>query len=349
MRTPGWTQRSAASTAMLPVKRSLWRRAFVLMLLMTVLGVNGLAFVQAWSMTHFVAHGTRTERPEALSLRQKIWVALTGVSIPRPQNAVDPSSAGLSFQTTHVLADAVDLEVWSIRADGRPRGLVLMYHAYVASKATLLPAAQQFHRMGYDLELVDFRGSGGSSGNSTTIGYREADDVAATVADARGHLRSPGEPIVLYGQSMGAAAVLRAIGDLGVSVDGIIIESPYDRLLSTADNRFHAMHLPAFPLARLLVFWGGVQQGYWGFAMNPAESATRVHCPALMFHGQLDARVTPEQARSVFANLAGPKQLEWYADAGHTSFLSSDPVRWENAVSMLLSEARRNGTTDGHR
>jgi hypothetical protein len=340
---------SAASTAKRPMRRRLWRRAFVSVLLVTVLGVNGLAFVQAWSMTHFVAEGTRTERPEALSLGRKVWVLFTGVRIPRPQNDSDPASIGLSFQTRHVRANGVDLEVWSIPADKPPRGLVLMYHAYVASKSSLLPAAQRFHRMGYDLELVDFRGSGGSSGNSTTHGYREADDVAATVADARRHLFSPHQQIVLYGQSMGAAAMLRAIGDLGVFVDGIIIESPYDRLLSTADNRFHAMHLPAFPLARLLVFWGGLQQGYSGFAMNPAESATRVHCPALMFHGQLDVRVTPEQARSVFANLAGPKQLEWYADAGHTSFLSTDPARWENAVSKLLSEARRNGTADEHR
>jgi alpha-beta hydrolase superfamily lysophospholipase len=124
-----------------------------------------------------------------------------------------------------------------------------MYHAYVASKSSLLPAAQQFHQMGYAVEVVDFRGSGGSSGSSTTIGYFEAEDVVATVADARQNALTKDEPLILFGQSMGAAAVIRAVGDLGVSPDAIILESPYDRLVSTANNRFHAMHLPAFPLA----------------------------------------------------------------------------------------------------
>jgi hypothetical protein len=320
------------------MKRRSRRRIILALILVAIIGVNALAFVQAWAMTHFVTAGVRTAAPEQLTLTHKIWILLTGVRVPRPTNAIDPSAFGLPFHTFHVQANHLDLELWSVPATARPRGLVLMYHAYVSSKSGLLPAAQQFHQMGYDIEMLDFRGSGGSSGNSTTIGYREADDVAATVTDARQNHMSPHEPLVLFGQSMGAAAVLRAVGDLNVSVDAIIIESPYDRLLSTASNRFRVMHLPVFPLARLLIFWGGVQQGYWGFNMNPADSATRVRCPVLMFHGQLDTRVTPAQAHAVFDNLAGPKQLEWYDQAGHCSFLSTDPVRWRSAVLKILHQ-----------
>jgi hypothetical protein len=326
------------------MKRRIRRWIIVVLLLTTIVAVNAIAFVQAWSMTHFVAGGHRTDAPEKLSIGQKLWVMLTGVRTPRPANLLSPADFGMDYKTAHLRADDVHLETWWIPTADQPRGLVLMYHAYVSSKSSLLPAAEQFHQMGYAVEMVDFRGSGGSSGNSTTIGFREADDVVATVADARQNHLAAHEPLILFGQSMGAAAVLRAVGDLGVSPDAIIIESPYDRLLSTAGNRFHAMHLPAFPLANLLVFWGGVQQGYWGFAMNPADSARRVHCPVLMFHGQLDARVTPEQAKSVYNNLAGPKHMEWYENAGHCSFLSSDPVRWREAVSKELEiPARHDG------
>jgi fermentation-respiration switch protein FrsA (DUF1100 family) len=78
------------------------------------------------------------------------------------------------------------------------------------------------------------------------------------------------------------------------------------------------MHLPAFPLAHLLIFWGSVQQGHWAFNLNPVESASRVRCPTLMFHGALDARVTTAEARSVFEHLAGPKRLELYEGGAHT-------------------------------
>jgi alpha-beta hydrolase superfamily lysophospholipase len=325
-------------------KRRKWGRNVFIgsFVLAAILLVNAIAFIQAWSMTHFVVGSSRTEPPEKLSLIQKFEVLATGVRIPRPVNLLTPSDFHMAFQTLHLQANGVDLEIWFIPAAENPHGLVLMYHAYTSSKSSVLPAAVQFHQMGYNIQMIDFRGSGGSSGNSTTVGYREADDVVATASDARQHF--PHVPLVLYGQSMGAAAVLRAVGDLGVSPNLIIIESPYDRLLSTVNNRFTAMHLPAFPLARILLFWGGTQQGYWGFGMNPAESATRVRCPALMFHGAWDPRVTADQARSVYNNLAGPKQLEWYDQGGHCAFLSGDPARWKKSVSDML---KRYATAEG--
>ncbi len=302
-------------------------------------GINGLAFLQAWGMTHFPDRGRHTPPPEALGGMGKAWVMLTGVTVPRSYNNGSPADRGMVFTTRHVHEPTgVDLESWSIPALNKPRGLVLMFHGYAACKATLLTAAAHLHAMGYAVEMIDFRGSGGSSGNSTTIGYREADDVIAAAADARSALLSKGEPLVLFGQSMGAAAVLRAVGDLHLSADAIVIESPYDRLLSTAGNRFHAMHLPAFPLAQILMFWGGAQQGFWSFDMNPELSALMVHAPTLMFHGQRDSRVTPEQARAVFDHLAGPKQLEWFADSEHAMFLKDDPVRWDRAITTFLKQ-----------
>jgi alpha-beta hydrolase superfamily lysophospholipase len=318
------------------MKRLFRRRYLAGSFFAALLAINALAFVQAWSMTHFIAGGERTQAPEQLSLGSKLWILLTGVRCPRPTNNSDPSDYGMAFQTRHLRENNVDLEIWTIPAPANPNGLVLMYHGYVSSKSSLLPAAFQFHQMGYEVELVDFRGSGGSSGNATTIGYREADDVAATVADARRTNLAPKEPIILYGQSMGAAAALRAVGDLNTQVDGIIAESCYDRLISTAVNRFHVMHLPSFPLAQLLVFYGGSQQGYSGFAMNPADFAGRVHCPVLMFQGGLDTRVTNIQARNIFDNLAGPKKLEIFENADHCGFLSNDPLRWTTAVSTML-------------
>jgi pimeloyl-ACP methyl ester carboxylesterase len=88
----------------------------------------------------------------------------------------------------------------------------------------------------------------------------------------------------------------------------------------------------------LLVFWGGVQQSYSGFAMNPADSATRVHCPVLMFDGRLDLRVTVDQANNLFNNFAGPRRLELYDHASHCSFLSTDAERWKNAVAATLAQ-----------
>ncbi len=74
----------------------------------------------------------------------------------------------------------------------------------------------------------------------------------------------------------------------------LVLESPFDALLSTVVNRFALMGLPAFPFAHLLVFWGGVQQGFNGFRHYPADYATEVRCAVLLLDGANDTRVTPD-------------------------------------------------------
>jgi alpha-beta hydrolase superfamily lysophospholipase len=317
------------------------RRRFFLRLILVGLFVglvvmNAVAFMQARSMTHFVESGARTAPPEALSRWQKIGVILVGVQIPRPINVWTPEDAGLAYQTVRFGgASGQDCEGWYIPV-ANPKGLCIECHGYAASKSSLLSSAKAFHDLGYDLLLFDFRGSGGSVGDRTSIGYYEAEDVASAVKFAQG--KWAGEPLVLYGQSMGGAAILRAVADLGVQPRAIIAESVFDRLLSTVENRFHAMGIPAFPAARLLVFWGGVQNGYDAFVMNPADYATRVKCPVLLFQGGMDPRVSNAQAQNLFNHLAGPKQLVIVQNCGHCAFLSEDRARWISTVTGFLSD-----------
>jgi hypothetical protein len=212
---------------------------------------------------------------------------------------------------------------------------VLLFHGHGGCKCALLREANALREIGYSTLLVDFRGSGGSSGSVTTIGAREADDVAAASAYARAHW--PGQPLALFGQSMGAAAVLKAVAS-GTTADAILLECPFDRMLTTVEHRFELTGLPAFPLARLLVFWGGVQNGFDAFAHNPVEYAAGVRCPALLMHGARDPLVHTEEAEGIFAALAGPKRWELFAEAGHQSYCFKCPERWSAVVGEFLNQ-----------
>jgi alpha-beta hydrolase superfamily lysophospholipase len=307
-----------------------------LLVFIGIVFVNAVAFMQARAMTHFVVGGERTTPPESLSRLAKFNVLLTGVRIPRPENVQTPAGVGLEFQTVRFGGnDGSDCEGWFIPAESS-RKLCIAFHAYTSSKSSLLVPAQAFHELGYNVLLVDFQGSGGSRGDRTTIGYLEANDVAAAMRYAGG--RWAGEPVVLYGQSMGGAAILRAVAQLDVHPSAVIIESTFDRLLSTVENRFTAMGLPAFPLARMLVFWGGVEDGYDGFAHNPADYAMNVRCPVLEFQGGRDRRVSNLQARNLFDHLAGAKEYEQWDEADHCGFLMSDRERWLVAVRGFLAK-----------
>jgi alpha-beta hydrolase superfamily lysophospholipase len=296
--------------------------------------VNAIAYVQAWAMTHFTRDGTRTPAPESLSVFGKVRVLITGVRIPKPSCVDTPTGQKLPFEIHQLHSDdGTHLAAWYIPHPS-PRGLILLCHGYAACKAMLLREARAFHDLGYATFLLDFRGSGESSGWETTIGYAEADDVAAAVAYARD--RWPSLPLILYGQSMGSAAILRAVAVHRLRPDALAIECPFDRLLSAVENRFTAMGIPSFPFARLLVFWGGVQQGHDGFNHNPADYAAKVACPVLLLHGRDDQRVTLEQVESVFGALPCEKYLELFSGTGHQPLLPGNEAQWQRAVSQFL-------------
>jgi alpha-beta hydrolase superfamily lysophospholipase len=310
------------------------RRIVAIIVAIGIIGANAMAYMQARAMTHFTDSKHRTLSPESLSAFQKIEVIFTGVRITRPENLTTPADVDLPFETFRFGGPTHDdCEAWYIPGDGKT--LIIGFPGYVASKSSLLGAAVVMHEMGCDVMLVDFRGAGGSKGNQTTVGFTEAEDVA-DATDFAGR-RWPGEREILYGQSMGGAAILRAIAQLHVSPQGVILESVYDRLLSTVNNRFHAMGLPAFPLARLLMFWGSVQMGYDAFDNNPSEYAEKANCPVLLMQGGKDPRVTDAEARNLYDHLAGPKVWDYYPAASHCEFLSRFPERWTASVKTFIA------------
>lgn len=301
--------------------------------------LNLVAYRQARAFTHFAPPGHRTEPPQRLSLGEKIDVLVAGVDVPRPENRRTPSDVGLPYER-HVFEGGrgLALEGWLLpRADAR--GTVVLFHGHAASKDSELREAKAFHAMGLNAFLVDFYGSGGSAGNETSIGFYEALDVTKAFEYARG---LPGSgPVVLYGASMGAAAVLKAVADDKLETAGLILECPFDSLLRTVRHRFTSMGVPAFPLADLLVFWGGVEEGFNAFEYRPVESAAAIDRPTLLMNGDSDPWVRRDEARAIFDSLKGPKTLRFFAGIGHGSCLRGRPDEWKESVSRFLRQALR--------
>jgi uncharacterized protein len=318
------------------------RKFSVALTLLALFGLlNLLAYRHAYTMTHFVRGGrpeaTPDERPhpEGMGLTDKIGVLLGGVTLYRPTNEVTPARVGLAYETHTFPGKTGALEAWYV-PHTKSRGLVLLFHGYGNCKSGLLWEVKAFNDLGYSCFLIDFPGSGGSDCDSTTIGWREADDVASTVEYVRA--KWPGERMILFGQSMGAAAVLRAMATRGVKADATVLECPFDTLLHTVQARFGAMGAPSFPGAELLVFWGGLQHGFNGFAHNPVDYARSATGPVLMLHGAEDTRVTKPQLQSIYDNLPGEKELHFFEGLGHQSYVAERPQEWKEWVRRFLEK-----------
>jgi hypothetical protein len=306
----------------------------------SLLALNAVAYFHARAFLRFAAEGTKTRQPEDLSALEKAGVLFTGVTVPKPHDEATPAAFGMPFErhaiVMHERERSVKLGAWWIPHE-QPRGAVILFHGFTASKAQLLPEAASFHARGFNVLMVDFRGSGDSSESYTTVGYDEAADVRAAVRYARDVLQQP--PLVLYGHSMGAAAILRAValGHDERDVSALVLSSVFDTMLNTVKQRFTSMGVYPTPFAELLVLWGGLQTGYWAFGHNPVEYARRCRLPTLVLHGSEDVRATPAQARSVFDALPeGHKTWLEFPGAGHESFVVRDRARWDAALDTLL-------------
>lgn len=297
--------------------------------------LNVIAYRHAYAMMHFTTEGGRTRPPERLGQWAKLKVLLSGVTIPRPTcdlsaSAVDPGCQPLIIDAP----GGIHLAGWYC-GRGRDTPLVILFHGYSSEKTSLVEESKAFLALGASVLMVDFRGSGGSSEAYTTIGVREAEDVVAVFRYAERSL--PHVRRFLFGQSMGAVAILRAVSHHGIAPDGVLLEAVFDTLLNTVRNRFTSMRVPAFPCAQLLVFWGGLQWHFDGFQHNPVEYAKALRCPALFMHGADDPRATLEEGRRVFdAVPPGGKVFQSFPNCGHHSYVTTQPVEWTGAVKRFI-------------
>lgn len=140
------------------------------------------------------------------------------------------------------------------------------------------------------------------------------------------------------GSSMGAAAILRYIQCYpNAQPDGIILECPFGTMYETVCARFRMMRFPSFPMAGLLLFWGGAENGFNAFSHNPSDYAKAVKCPSLLLYGAKDDRVTLKETNDVFNNLGGAKRLKIFPLAGHNISLQEYGQEWVQQVDRFMS------------
>lgn len=304
-------------------------------LLAGLLFFNGIAFVQARAATVFVPNAPPLEAVLQQPLPQQLQVLLAGVRIARPQNRATPADHFLPYDT-HMIAlpNGEQLEAWHV-PHPQPRAIALMFMGYAGAKEGGLTPAAKLHQWGYSSLLVDFRGAGGSSRNDQTLGIREAEDVAAAYAYARAAW--PTTPVVLYGVSMGGAAVLRAVALADLQPAGVILEAVFDTLVNTTRHRFDAYGIPGSPAAEVLLFWGGVQLGVNPFAHNPVDYAGQVTAPMLLLYGEHDPWILPAERDALRTAVRGPVDLVVFPHQGHGGpYVYNDPVLWDAEVRTFL-------------
>ncbi len=308
------------------------KTVFKILLILFIL-LNIITAFHAYKFTHFYDVGqVEIKRNQDKTGWDKTKEVLFGINAVKQQNLpADTSYEKVIFTTK----DGIKLQGWYVKTTNPAKGTVLLFHGHGSKKTSVTDEASGFRQLGYNTLMIDFRAHGNSGGNTTTIGFYETEDVKL----AYDFIKRKGEKnIVLWGISMGAATISKAMNDYPLRPSKIILEMPFASILQAAEGRIKMMKLPGEPLATLITFWGGTLHGFWAFGMKPSEYVRKITVPSLLQWGKNDPRVQQSETAEIFANLSGSKELVVYETAGHESLCDKEHEKWMAAVSSFLSK-----------
>lgn len=218
------------------------------------------------------------------------------------------------------------------------RGTMLLVHGFQSSgEGDFSCVLKEYYTMGFNLLVIDQRGSLQSQGEYLTMGVRERQDVRSWCVWL---LQRMGEKhrVVLDGISMGGATVLMASGlDLPRNVVGIIADCPFtsprdifEHVMSTSIN------LPTWLL------WGAdiccrIMAGFSIDGARTTDALRQSDLPLLIAHGEADDFVPCRMGVESFnAAVTEDKQLITVPGAGHGMSYLVDREQMQAALVAFL-------------
>jgi uncharacterized protein len=306
------------------LKTILW----VVLVQLVLLNLSAASY--AFKFTHF-----KQGPPPAFNnanILARTWKLFVGPSFYRDDKETVPP-----FPITEVplqINDELSIDAWYAEVPGS-RKCIILFHGYSSNKSILNAEAFRFRQWGYNVLMVDLRAHGKSQGSATSFGYKETEEVRKAFDFAK---EQGNHYITLYGVSMGAVLVIKAVAEQVVVPDAIIADMPFGSLHDHLKARARVTGFASEPFAIFTTLWIGIESGFNGFSLNTTEYAKSVTCPVLLQWGEKDRYVTPKETESIYVNLASQnKKLVLYPEADHDSYLQSDPILWEKEVEGFLN------------
>jgi pimeloyl-ACP methyl ester carboxylesterase len=237
--------------------------------------------------------------------------------------------------------DGHELGAWLVRGN-EDSPSVLLLHGNRGSRTKSLDRAAVLASHGCTVLLLSLRAHGDSTGEFNDIGYSARHDVVAAI-DFLGRQR-PSHPIIVHGNSMGAAAAVFASGELANRVHGYVLECPYADLKTAVWNRIENALPPGIDWLTyqgLLLVSPLVVPELERISPVSAIPSTPPDVPILILAGGQDRRARPEEARALFDQVQSHATLMMFPGADHGKLHVTDPGRYKQAVLGFVQSIQR--------
>ena len=234
--------------------------------------------------------------------------------------------------------DGLKLKGYYIPAIGEAERTIIFAHGYRDTPfEDIVPMLRFYREESCGIFLITHRGHDKSEGRWVTFSIKESQDLMDWIRFAADLPSVKGRPIYPVGVSMGAASVMRLLGEkekLPEEVVGLIEDSgftdPGKELVYTAREHFH---MPAFPIAYIVTFYVRLIL-HVDLNLRSAREYMKENetLPVLFIHGTGDHVVPVSQSVRAYLACRAGKLLCLIDNAPHICGYFTDPEKYQAAV-----------------
>lgn len=297
-------------------KKWLWK-GLIAFVLCIIIAVSGISIYVGWSLTH----------PERLAISST------------------PGKYGLQYKEVSFdsRGDGVKLKGWLIPAKNSTH-TVIFAHGYgknrLQDSVPSLSLAKELAIKGYNVLLFDFRNSGISKGDITSLGQHEVKDLLGAV-DFIKTQKQVGQHIALLGFSMGAStSIIATARDPRVEV--MIADSPFADLTTYIEDNLPVWsHLPAVPFNQTIMTLTPIFTGLKPEEVSPIREISNIKGDILLIHGDSDSKIPMINSEKLLqAAKSSNKELVIIKGADHVRSYATDKKKYLDSVLAFLDRWR---------
>jgi fermentation-respiration switch protein FrsA (DUF1100 family) len=250
----------------------------------------------------------------------------------RPDRTIDrtPAEYQLTFEDVYITVKHEKgkderIHAWWIPAEYPSDRYLIYFHGSALNIEANIIHARRFHRMGFSVLLVSYRGYGKSDGDFPTEAQVYSDAQATWTYLVEQKNIDPGA-IIIYGHSMGGAVAIQLAVNQPAA-GGLIVEAAFT---SIPDMARQSATYRILPLELI------VHQRF-----DSIKRVSDLQVPVLYIHGTDDELVPHEMSRELYNRTPSSKRLKLIVGGGHNNSAAVGGEEYLKAVGNFIEFARK--------
>lgn len=251
-----------------------------------------------------------------------------------------PTMKDVSFKDSN---NQINLNGWLFTADNSDKTIILA-HGYgqnrLLFKEKTLFFIDRALSEGYNVLTFDFRASGTSEGERTTLGYYEKYDLLGAIDFAK---QNGANHVALLGVSMGGATSILAAAQNPGDIDAIVSDSSFHDLKSYLYSSLPVWsNLPTFPFTFFILPISTFMTGKDINEVSPEREIRKIQANKVMLiHSKSDTAVSYKSSHILHA-AANSYALLWVIvkenGPKHIEIIHEYPEEYTNRVLSFISQ-----------